>query len=149
MAKSCSFRVENPSGATPSAVYDTLIDVKNWTRWMPSLIDGYWERQGASETGIGGIRRTRSRLLGVKVNLREEILDGSRPQFHSYNVLSPPPGIKDYKACVVIEPRPDGCLIVWSGTFTCLAPGLGRLLQAAIRSHIARLAAALAQAAER
>jgi hypothetical protein len=36
----------------------------------------------------------------------------------------------------------------WSGTFTCPAPGLGRLLQWAIRSHIARLAAALAQAAE-
>lgn len=116
---------------------------------MPSLIEGSWERRGAPETGVGGVRKTHSRLLGMTVKLREEILDGSRPHLHSYNVLSPPPVINDYQATVVIEPRPDGCVIVWSGTFRCLVPGLGRLLQAAIRWHIARLAAALAQAAER
>jgi len=149
MAKSWSFRVESPSGATPEAVYDTLVDVDHWTEWMPSLIEGSWERRGAPETGVAGVRKTSSRLLGMTVKLREEILDGSRPHLHSYNVLSPPPGIKDYQATVVIEPRPDGCVIVWSGTFMCLAPGLGRLLLAAIRWHIARLAAALGQAVER
>lgn len=148
MPKSCSYRVEKPSGATPHAVYDTLIDVDHWTEWMPSLIEGSWERRGAAETGVGGVRKTRSRLLGVTVELREEILEGSRPHLHSYNVLSPPPFINDYRGTVVIELRPYGCLIVWSGTFTCLVPGLGRLLQAAIRWHIARLAAALAQAAQ-
>jgi Polyketide cyclase / dehydrase and lipid transport len=149
MAKSCSFRVERPSGATPQAVYDTLVDVDHWTEWVPSLIEGSWERSGAPDSGVGGVRKTRSRLLGMMVELREEILDGSRPHLHSYNVLSPPRAFNDYKATVVIEPRPDGCVIVWSGTFTCLVSGLGRLLQAAIRWHIGRLAAALAQAAER
>lgn len=148
VAKMCSFRVEKPSNATPDAVYDTLVDVENWTRWMPSLVDGSWERRGAPETGVGGVRKTRSRLLGVRVDLREEILGGSRPHFHSYNLLSPAPGITNYEATVRIEARPDGCLIAWSGTFTSLVPGLGRLVQAAIRSHIARLATALAQAAE-
>lgn len=116
---------------------------------MPALIEGAWERRGAPDTGVGGVRKTRSRLLGTTVELREEILGGSRPHFHSYNVLSPPTVLKDYQATVVIEPRQDGCVIDWSGTFTCPVHGLGRPLQAAIGWHIARLAAALAQAAER
>src|SRR5258708_7335296 len=107
MAKSCSFRVERPSVATPQAVYDTLIDVDHWTEWMPSLIEGSWERHGAPETGLGGVRKTRSRLLGMTVELREEILDGSRPHLHSYNVLSPPPAINDYQATARLHLPPN------------------------------------------
>ncbi|MCV6974798.1 SRPBCC family protein [Mycobacterium bourgelatii] len=122
----------------PEAVYDTLVDVDGWN-------------------GLGAVvgRRVLGATRGAPDGSRwraqdaqRRLLDGSRPHLHSYNVLSPPPALSDYQATVVIEPRPEGCVIVWSPSFTCLVPGLGRPLQAAIRWHVARLAAGLSNAAE-
>ena len=97
MTRSFSYRIEQPSTATPVAVYDTLIDVERWPDWVPSLVAASWERRGAPDTGEGGIRRTRSRMLGVPLTLREEILGGTRPHHHSYNLLSNALGINNYR----------------------------------------------------
>jgi hypothetical protein len=149
MKRSFSYRIEQPSTATPVAVYDTLIDVERWPDWVPFLVAASWERRGAPDTGEGGIRRTRSRMLGAPLNLREEILGGTRPHHHSYNLLSNALGINNYRAAVHIEERPDGCQITWTATFSSLIPGLGKPLQILTRSHIKRLAAALAREAQR
>jgi hypothetical protein len=113
---------------------------------VPSLVAAPWERRGAPDTGEGGIRRTRSHMLGT---LREEILPGTRPHVHSYKLLGHALGINNYRAVVQIDERPDGCLITSTGTLSPLIPGLGRPLQVFARSHINRLAAALAREAQR
>jgi hypothetical protein len=146
MARSFSYRIEQPSTATPVAVYDTLLDVERWPDWVPSLVAASWERRGAPDTGEGGIRLTRSHGLGT---LREEILAGTRPHFHSYKVLGHPLGLNNYRAEVHIEAQPSGCLITWTGTLSPLIPGLGKPLQIFARSHIKRLTAALAREAAR
>jgi Polyketide cyclase / dehydrase and lipid transport len=149
MTRSFSYRIEQPSTATPVAVYDTLIDVERWPDWVPSLVAASWERRGAPDTGEGGIRRTRSRMLGAPLTLREEILGGTRPHHHSYKLLSHALGLNNYRAEVHVEEQPNGCLITWTGTFSPLIPGLGKPLQIFTRSHIKRLAAALAREAQR
>ena len=88
-------------------------------------------------------------MLGVPLTLREEILGGTRPHHHSYNLLSNALGINDYRAVVHIEERPDGCQITWTATFSSLIPGLGKPFRFFTRSHIKRLAAALAREAQR
>ncbi len=145
MTRSFSYRIEQPSTATPATVYDTLIDVERWSDWVPSLVAASWERPGAPDTGEGGIRLTRSHMLGT---LREEILPGTRPHLHSYKLLGHALGINNYRAAVQIDERPNGCLITWTGTLSPLIPGLGKPLQIFARSHIKRLAAALAREAE-
>ena len=146
MTRSFSYRIEQPSTATPVAVYDTLIDVERWPDWVPFLVAASWERRGAPDTGEGGIRLTRSHMLGT---LREEILAGTRPHLHSYKVLGHALGLNNYRAAVQIEERPNGSLITWTGTLSPLIPGLGKPLQIFARSHIKRLAAALAREAQR
>jgi Polyketide cyclase / dehydrase and lipid transport/Domain of unknown function (DUF222) len=146
MARSFSYQIEQPSTATPIAVYDTLVDVDRWPEWVPSLIAASWERRGAPDTGEGGIRLTRSHMLGT---LREEILRGTRPHVHSYKILGHALGMNSYRALVQIDERPDGCLITWTGTLSSSIPGLGRLLQIVAHLNIKRLAAALAQEAQR
>lgn len=146
MTRSFSYRIEQPSTAAPAAVYDTLIDVERWPDWVPLLVAASWERRGAPDTGEGGIRRTRSHMLGT---LREEILPGTRPHLHSYKLLGHALGIDNYRARVQIDGRPNGCLITWTETLSPLIPGLGKPLQIFTRSHIKRLAAALAREAQR
>lgn len=146
MTRSFSYRIEQPSTATPIAVFDTLIDVERWPDWVPSLVAASWERRGAPDTGEGGIRLTRSHMLGT---LREEILAGTRPHLHSYKLLGHALGINNYRAAVQIDERPNGCLITWTGTLSPRIPGLGKPLQIFARSHIKRLAAALAREAQR
>jgi hypothetical protein len=146
--RSLSYRIEQPSIATPAAVFDTLIDVERWPNWVPSLVEASWERRGAPDTGVGGIRRTRSRVLGASLTLREEILGGTRPHYHSYNLLSHALGFDSYQAAVQIEERANDCLIIWTATFSTRIPGWGRPLQLIARSQIKRLAAALAREAQ-
>ena len=54
----------------------------------------------------------------------------------------------DYRGDIRIEDRPNGSLIVWTASCTPRFPGLRNLNQSLQRNY-ARLAAALAQEAER
>jgi Polyketide cyclase / dehydrase and lipid transport len=150
MAGSLSCRVERPSSADPASVYDALMDVERWPDWMPNIVAASWERGGAPDTGEGGIRRTRMRTgVGRALNLREQIIGGTRPHHHAYRLLSEVLGINDYNAEVLIEERPNGCLITWTATFASRIPGVGKIQQFAMRSVVTRVAAALAREAER
>lgn len=142
-----SIRVEQPSTATPASVYDVLMDLDRWSDFMPGVSAASWEVRGAPGTGIGGIRRMR---LGLGVT-RDRIVDGTRPHHHAYVATLPwyqQVLLKDYRGDIRIEDRPSGSLIVWTASCTPRIRGLRNLNQSLQRSY-ARLAAALAQEAER
>lgn len=142
---SLSFRVEQPSSAEPSALYDTFLDVENWPTWMPTVSAACWERRGASDTAVTGIRLVRMRGTAV----RDEITDGSRPHHHAYTTTLPgfwP--VRDYRGDIRIDKRPNGSLITWTATFLSPVPGLGKALRFGFRTLTTRLAAALAKQAE-
>ena len=145
MTGSVSCRVEQPSTAKPAAVYGVLMDLDRWSDFMPGVSAASWEVRGAPDTGVGGIRKMRL-VLGVT---RDRIVDGTRPHHHAYAAKFPwyvP--LKDYRGDIRIEDRPNGSLIVWTASCTPRFPGLRNLNQSLQRSY-ARLAAALAQEAER
>jgi len=146
VANPLAFRVEQRSSAEPTAVYDAFLDVERWPEWMPTVSAASWERWGAPDIGEGGIR-----LVGMRGwNVRDEIIGGTRP--HHYTYATSLPGfwpVKDYRGDIRIDVRLDGPVITWTATFTSPVPGLGRPLQFFFRSLIERLAAALAQRAER
>jgi len=144
MSKALAFRVEQQSAAKPTAVYDTFLNVDSWPEWMPTVSAASWERPGAPDTGIGGVRLVRMRGSDV----RDEIIGGSRPHHHAYTTTLPgfwP--VKDYRGDISIAELANGSLITWTATFKTSVPGLGKPLQLMLRSLIVRLAAALAQRA--
>jgi hypothetical protein len=114
MSSSISCRVEQPSTATPAAVYDALMDLDRWSDFMPGVSTASWELRGAPDTGVGGVRRVRA---GFTVVSHDRIVDGTRPHHHAY-VASLPwyVPLKDYQADVRIEDRQSGSLIVWTAS---------------------------------
>jgi Polyketide cyclase / dehydrase and lipid transport len=144
MSKPLAFRVEQRSSVKAAAVYDTFLDVESWPEWMPSVSAASWERPGAPDTGIGGVRLVRMRGSMV----RDEITGGTRPHHHAYTTTLPgfwP--VKDYRGDIRIAELANGSLIIWTATFRTSVPGLGKPLQLMLRSLIVRLSAALAQGA--
>jgi hypothetical protein len=147
MGGSLFYRVEQPSAATPEAVYDALMDLDHWKDWTPIISAASWEQPGAPGTGEGGIRRVRLGALTV----REQIVGGTRPHHQAYTMLTNSarlPTIDNYRAFISIDERPNGSLITWTGTYTSRIPGLGQPLQSVVRWVIARSAAGLARLAE-
>ena len=105
-----------------------------------------WERHGARDTGLSGVRRVRT---GLAVTL-DTTVDGARPHHHAYAASLPgywP--LTDYRGDVRIEDRPSGSHIVWTVTFSTRIPGMQKLVQYQLHAVYRRLAAALAQRAER
>ncbi|OBA83369.1 hypothetical protein A9W99_08625 [Mycobacterium sp. 1164966.3] len=83
-------------------------------------------------------------------DVRDEIIGGSRPHHHAYTTTLPgfwP--VKDHRGDISIAELANGSLITWTATFKTSVPGLGKPLQLMLRSLIVRLAAALAQQAQR
>ncbi len=146
MAESASVRVEQASSATSATVYDVLMDVDRWAQWMPTVSAASWEKHGAPDTGLGGIRR-----VGKGLNVtRDDVVAGTRPNHHAYAASTPRwMLIKDYRGDVRIEESENGSLIIWTVTCTPRIPGLSRAFKSRLQSVYTRLAAALAQEAER
>jgi Polyketide cyclase / dehydrase and lipid transport len=137
----------NQRRTTPASVYDVLMDLDRWSDFMPGVSAASWEVRGAPGTGVGGIRRMR---LGLGVT-RDRIVGGTRPHHHAYVATLPwyqQMLLKDYRGDIRIEDRPNGSLIVWTASCTPRVPGLRNLNQTLEKTY-ARLAAALAQEAER
>jgi hypothetical protein len=146
MVRALSCRVEQLSAAKPAVVYDVLMDFERWSDWMPTVSAASWELEGAPDTGVGGIRRVR---VGLTVT-HDRIVEGTRPHHHAYAVALPwYSPLKDYRGDVRIEDLPSGCLIVWATTCAVRIPGFGKFLQSTLHTTYTRLAAALAQEAER
>ena len=146
MTGSASVRVEQASSATPEAVYGVLMDVDRWAEWMPTVSAASWERRGAPDTGLGGIRR-----VGKGFNVtRDRVVAGTRPTHHVYDASTARwMLVKDYRGDVSIEESENGSLITWTVTCTPRIAGLRGVFTSRLESVYARLAAALAQQAER
>jgi hypothetical protein len=145
MSSSVCCRVEQLSSAKPAAVYDVLMDFERWPDWMPTVSAASWERLGASDSGVGGIRR-------VRVGPCDTRPDSGRSEanHHAYAVALPwwvPQ--KDFRGDVRIEDRTIGCLIVWTATCRPRIPGLRKVFEANLQATYTRIVAALAQEAER
>ena len=146
MAEAVSVRVERASSAAPATVCDVLMDVDRWAQWMPTVSAASWEKHGAPDAGLGGIRR-----VGKGLNVtRDHVIAGTRPNHHAY-AASPPRWmlIKDYRGDIRIEESGSGSLIIWTVICTPRIPGLSRAFEPRLQSVYTRLAAALVQEAER
>jgi hypothetical protein len=146
MGVGVSCQVEQLSSAKPAAVYDVLMDIERWPNWMPTVSTTSWEQRGEPDTGVGGVRRVRS---GITIS-RDVVVDGARPHHHSYTASLPrlwP--MKDFRGDVRIEEHPNGSLIIWTVTFTSRIRRLEGRLQSTVSSTYRRIAAALAEEAER
>ena len=145
MAGSASIRVEHQR-CCAGDVYDVLMDVDRWAQWMPTVSAASWEKHGAPDTGLGGIRR-----VGKGLNVtRDHVVAGTRPSHHAYAASTPPwMLIKDYRGDVRIEDSGIGSLIVWTVTCTPRIAGLSGVFESRLQSVYTRLAAALAREAER
>ena len=146
MAEVVSVRVEQASSAASATVYDVLMDVDRWAQWMPTVSAASWEKHGAPETGLGGIRR-----VGKGLNVtRDHVVAGTRPNHHAYAASTPRwMLIKDYRGDIRIEESGSGSLIIWTVMCTLRIPGLHRLFESRLQSVYTRIVAALAQEAER
>jgi hypothetical protein len=146
MGVGVSCQVEQLSSAKPAAVYDVLMDIERWPNWMPTVSTTSWEQRGEPDTGVGGVRRVRS---GITIS-RDVVVDGARPHHHSYTASLPrlwP--MKDFRGDIRIEEHPNGSLIIWTVTCTSRIRRLERRLQSTVSSTYRRIAAALAEEAER
>ena len=142
-----SCRVEQLSSAKPEAVYNVLMDLDQWSEFMPGVSAASWEVRGTPDTAVGGTRRMR---IGRGVT-RDRIVDGTKPHHHAYAATLPwyqALLLKDYRGDIRIEDRPNGSLIVWTASCTPRIPGLRNLNQS-LHASYARLALALAREAER
>jgi Polyketide cyclase / dehydrase and lipid transport len=103
MPASVSIRVEQPSTATPSSVYDALMDLDRWPEFLPGVRAASWEVRGSPDTGVGGVRRMRLASQPVGVT-RDHIVEGTRPHHHAYVAAFPwyvP--LKHYRGDIRIE----------------------------------------------
>jgi Polyketide cyclase / dehydrase and lipid transport len=123
-----------------------LMDVDRWAQWMPTVSAVSWEKHGAPDTGLGGIRR-----VGKGLNVtRDDVVAGRRPNHHAYAASTPRwMLIKDYRGDVRIEESGVGSLIIWTVMCTPRIPGLHRLFKSRLQAVYTRIVAALAQEAER
>jgi hypothetical protein len=146
MAGGVSCRVEQLSSAKPAAVYDVLMDIERWSDWMPTVSAASWEQRGEPNTGLGGVRRVRS---GITIS-RDRVVDGAQPHHHAYTASLPwlwP--FKEFRGDIRIEEHPNGCLIVWIVTCKSRIRRLEKRLQSTVDATYTRIAAALAEEAER
>jgi polyketide cyclase/dehydrase/lipid transport protein len=141
-----TIRVEHASGAKPAAIYDVFMNVERWAEWMPTVSAASWESHGAPDTGLGGIRR-----VGKGLNVtRDHIVAGTRPYHHAYTASTPWfMLIKDYRGDIRIDESEHGSLIIYTVTCTPRIRALRKVFAARLQSVYKRLAAALAQEAER
>jgi len=138
--------VGQASSAKPGAVYDVLLDVDRWAEWMPTVSAASWERRGAPDTGLSGVRRVRA---GLAVT-RDTVVDGARPHHHAYAASLPgywP--LTDYRGDIRIVDHQNGSHIMWTVTCSTRIPGIQKLVRYQLHAVYRRLAAALAQRAER
>jgi hypothetical protein len=122
------------------------MDVDRWAQWMPTVSAASWEKHGAPEIGLCGIRR-----VGKGLNVtRDHVVAGTRPNHHAYAASTPRwMLIKDYRGDVRIEESENGSLIIWTVVCTLRIRGLHRLFESRLQSVYTRIVAALAQQAER
>ncbi|OBH82902.1 SRPBCC family protein [Mycobacterium sp. E2989] len=139
-----SCRVERPCTAPAEVVYDLLIDVDRWPDWLPGTRSADWDDPGGAGTREDAIRR----VVVSGLTMREKVLVADRPHHHAYTILSGIP-VADHRADVDIRDKPGGSLIVWRATFRSRIPLAGPLVWVLLRMSMPRMAAALAEGAER
>lgn len=138
-----SYRVEERSGASVSALWPLLAEARRWQDWS-FLTRTYLEREGSPDPdGPGAIRRFTRAGFGS----REQVLASEPPHRLSYTILSGFP-VRHYRSEITLVPEGDDTRIVWTARFDPLVPGTGRLTRALLRRVIGRFATEAARYAE-
>ena len=132
--------VHAASAASPDRLYALLADARSWTDWAP--FDGADVESGH---GVGEVRRLRK----GRVKSKERVVALEPPRRFVYEFLSGLP-IRDYRAEVTLDPRPDGGTTVrWHSTFRAKVPGTGWAMRWSLKRFIAETAEGLARRAEK
>ena len=142
-----SYRIhaEADSAAPPEVIFDLVAHAETWPSWSKASV-GELDRPAADgdPNGVGAIRR----FVTGRTTSIEEIVAFDRPHRSSYTLLSGLP-LRDYRADVVMSPRPDGGThITWDSQFRSARWGTGFLYRAALQRFIAQTAKLLAEAGD-
>jgi uncharacterized protein YndB with AHSA1/START domain len=132
--------VRATSNAPPERVFALLADVHTWPQWA-----SFDEADVESGHGVGEIRRFRK----GRVRSKERVIALEPPHRFAYEFLSGLP-IRDYRAEVTLDPKPDGGTFVrWHSTFRAKVPGTGWAMCWSLNRFIGETVEGLARAAER
>jgi uncharacterized protein YndB with AHSA1/START domain len=127
-------------------VFALVADATSWQRWAkPFVRYGEWVQEGdPAPGGVGAIRRLGSKAWGI----REQITEFDPPDYLAYTILTWMP-VRDYRAIVSIDSDGDGSRITWAGSMESKIPGAAPVMAFLLGRSIKKMAAGLAQYAER
>jgi hypothetical protein len=144
--KTFSFEVNRTSSATPETLFRLETEGASWSEWAkPLVMQSRWAREGAPvPAGVGAIRE----IGGWPVLMREETVDYEPSRRHVYILVGRAP-VKNYRAEATFTPTDSGGTdLKWSGSFTEVVPGTGRLMLAIFRGSVTLFANRLTKVAE-
>jgi hypothetical protein len=147
-AKKFSFEINRTTSAPAATLFRLETDGARWSQWAkPLIIQSSWEHQGdPPPSGVGAVRK-----VGMwPMLMREETIVYEQDRRHVYAQVGPPLPAKDYRAEMLLTPRPAGGTDVrWTGSFTEGLPGTGPVMLIFLRGVVRFLAGRLVKAAER
>jgi len=117
-----SYDIVVRSAASPSVVFDVLVDGPGWARWT-SLGHASYETEGEpAPHGVGAIRLFGA---GFGPKSREQVVTYEPDSAFAYVALSGPLPMTGYRAEVRLTPDAGGTRIEWRGSFHSSMPGMG------------------------
>jgi hypothetical protein len=115
--------------------------------WSEAAIEPLLLGDGAAPWGVGATRRVTLKLLGRKASFREVVVESEPPRRFVYRVFDSPL-VRAHRGQIELAPGSAGARLTWRALFELAVPGVGRLLERAIRGGLERSVAALAKLCE-
>lgn len=146
--KNFSFEINRTTSAPAATLFRLETDGARWSQWAkPLIFQSSWEQQGdPAPAGVGAVRR-----VGLwPMLMREKTIAYEPDRRHGYVQIGPPLPAKDYRAEMLLTPKPQGGTdIRWTGSFTEGLPGAGPVMLIFLRGVVSFLSRRLVAAAER
>ena len=136
-----------PIAAPQAVAWEVMTDHELYARWVPrSHVD--LEVEGSPErSGVGAIRVFR---IGP-IRTREEITTFDPPHRMAYRVLTIPMPVRNCRSdlLLVADEEGGGCTLHWDSWFETVIPLTGGIMRQVMSSATAKMAAGIAEEAER
>jgi Polyketide cyclase / dehydrase and lipid transport len=145
--KTFSFEINKTTSASAATLFRLETDGARWSEWAkPLIVSSSWEQPGnPPPAGVGAVRK-----VGMwPMLMREKTIGYEQDRRHVYAQIGPRLPAKDYRAEMLLTPKPAGGTDVrWTGSFTEGAYGTGPVMLIFLRGVVRFLAGRLVKAAE-
>ena len=135
-------QVEAHSSAPLEAVFSIVADGARWPTCTPL---GSFTLERFDADGNEGPGAMRVFSTGP-FRTREQVVEVTPPRHFSYVMVSGLP-IRNYRADIDLEARPDGTLLHWRAAFEAKVPGTGWLFRSYLKRFLQQSATGIAAAA--